>query len=106
MDPKQEALFDVETPLGFRVRCTQQYWDFLAELKHPALKGREKEVAMVLREPREVRRSRKDPAVYLFYRGDAPRWLCAVAKDQQGQGFLVTAYPADKIKMGDIVWTR
>ena len=101
-----DLLFEISTPLGFTVRCTKVYWEFLVAQKHPALKGQEDEVKLALGDPEEVRRSRKDPQVYLFYRGAAPRWICAVAKHEGQEGFLMTAYPADKIKIGEAVWTR
>jgi hypothetical protein len=37
--------------------------------KHPALAGHAKDVEDTLRNPDQVRRSRKDPAVFFFYRG-------------------------------------
>ena len=101
-----EFLFDVATPLGFKVHCTREYWDFLVTQKHPVLLGHEAEVQEALVDPQEIRRSRQDPDVYLFYRGAEPRWICAVAKHEGQGGFLITAYPADKIKIGDAVWTR
>lgn len=70
------------------------------------LKGHEAEVKEALSDPQEIRRSSKDPDVYLFYRGGEPRWICAVAKSEGLNGFLVTAYPADKIKIGEVLWTR
>jgi len=99
-------LFDVATPLGFSVRCTRSYWEFIVTYKHPALRGREGEVEQVLADPDEVRRSHKDSNVLLFYRGMPTRWLCAVARREDGTGFLITGYPTDAIKAGDTIWTR
>ena len=75
-----EHVLEVVTPLGFTVRCTRRYWEFIVTHKHPVLRGHEVEVSQVLADPDEVRRSRKDPTVFLFYRGSVPRWLCAVTK--------------------------
>jgi hypothetical protein len=101
-----ELLFDVPTPLAFSVRCTRAYWQFIVTYKHPALLGRERDIERVLGDPDEARRSRKDRDVFLFYGGSSPRWLCAVARRQDGSGFLITAYPTDNIKAGETVWTR
>lgn len=98
--------FEVLTPLGFSVRCTQAYWRFIVTEKHPALAGREAEVRDALSDPDEIRRSRKDPRVLLFYRGHKPRWICAVVRRDDGAGFLITAYPADVVKAGETIWTR
>lgn len=103
---KEELQFEVATPLGFTVHCTRTYWEFIVKHKHPVLLGREEEVARVLADPDEVRRSRKDPQVLLFYRSTSPRWLCAVARREDSTGFLITAYPTDAIKIGKTIWTR
>jgi hypothetical protein len=63
-------------------------------------------LAVSLGDPDEVRRSRKDATVLLFYRGGPLRWTCAVTKVEGGEGFLVTAYPTDAIKIGETIWTR
>jgi len=59
-----------------------------------------------LAEPDEVRRSVSDSTVFLFHRQVAPRWICAVVKRADDIGYLLTAYPADKIKQGEVVWTK
>ena len=101
-----DVILTVETPLGFVVRCTRNYWEFIATEKHPTVAGRIEEVKQVLADPDEIRRSRKDSAVMLFYRGQTPRWLCAVVRREDGSGFLITAYPTDAIKAGERIWTR
>jgi hypothetical protein len=101
-----DLVFDVRTPLGFSVRCTRRYWDFIVTYKHPSLAGHEEDIRLVLADPDEVRRSRRDPEVLLFYRGAEPRWLCAVTRWENEYGFLITAYPTDAIKAGETLWTR
>ncbi len=99
-------LFQVETPLGLLVRCTTDYWRFIVSEKHPVLSGKEQDVEHVLKEPNEVRQSKKDPKVLLFYGWSETRWLCVVVKKENGTGFVITAYPTDTIKTGDVIWTR
>ncbi len=95
------------TPLGFRVRVTVGYWQIITTVKHPAMAGRELDVKAALGEPDEVRRSTRDQAVYLFYKsGPAGRWVCAVSRRLDGEGFLITAYPTDAIKEGERIWPR
>ena len=91
-------LFEIETPLEFSMRCTREYWQFIVSNKHPAMASHEDAIKLTLADPDEVRRSRKDRRVFLFYRGKSPRWICAVAKRENGEGFLVTVYPSDAIK--------
>jgi len=74
--------------------------------KHPTLSGREKEVEAALADPEEIRLSRKDTGVYLFYRGGSNKWVCAIARRGEADGFLITAYPTDAIKAGVQIWKR
>ena len=67
--------------------------------------GKEQAVRTALETPDEVRQSRADPPVYLFYSvQQSKRGGCAVAKRRDGDGFLITAYPTDAIKEGERVW--
>jgi hypothetical protein len=101
-----DFLFKIETPLGFTVTCTQKYWDFIVQSKHPALRGHLEDVKATLSAPTEIRRSKKDPHVFLFYAAHQTRWICAVTKKSDDTGFLITAYPTDSIKAGESVWKR
>jgi hypothetical protein len=102
-----EPLFEARTPLGFRVRVTRERWDLITTTKHHVMAGREMSVKGTLESPDEVRESRSDQQVLLFYRAEgARRWVCAVAKRGESEGFLITAYPTDAIKEGNRVWPR
>lgn len=102
-----DILFEARTPLGFKVRVTHAYWDLIVTAKHPVMRGREATVQGVLQMPDEIRRSRSDLAVLLFYQLERPgRWICAVAKRLNDEGFLITAYPTDTIKEGERVWSK
>lgn len=70
--PPTDLLFEVLTPLGFRVRVRRAYWELIVTVKHPVMAGREDDVKETLRNPGEIRRSRNDPDVYLFYK---PEWI-------------------------------
>jgi hypothetical protein len=71
------------------------------------MRERATEVQDVLQSPDEVRQSRSDPAVLLFYRAEVPgRWVCAVAKRLNHEGFLITTYPTEAIKEGERIWSR
>jgi hypothetical protein len=103
----EPVLFEVETPLGFRVRTTLSYWILITTIKHPAIKGREEEVKTTLTTPDEIRLSQRDETVYLFYRSDGHRrWVCAVTKRLNGVGFLITAYRTGGIKEGKQIWHK
>jgi len=100
-----ELLFEAQTPLGFTVRVTRQRWLLITSSKHPVMTGRE--ALGVLETPDEIRQSRSDAQVLLFYKGEAPkRWTCAVAKRAEEGAFLITAYPTDAIKEGVRIWPK
>jgi hypothetical protein len=102
-----EILFEVDTPLGFQIRTTVEYWQLITTVKHPIMKGKEADVQATLSGPDEVRQSKSDPQVYLFYRAsEQSRWVCAVTKRLNGEGFLITAYRTSAIKEGVIVWPK
>src|SRR5438045_892745 len=100
-----DVLFRARTPLGFEVRVTVERWTAITTEKHPAMLGRETDVQEVLENPEEIRRSRVDENVLLFYRQHgACRWVCAVCKQAGLDAFLITAYPTDAIQEGDRLW--
>ena len=106
-DEESRIFFIVETPLGFRVRTTTSYWNIITTIKHPIMKGRETSVKLTLSDPDEIRQSKSDNSVYLFYLLDGDhRWICAVTKKLNGDGFLITAYRTNAIKEGIVVWQK
>lgn len=107
MADENDTLFEVMTPLGFRVRVTHAYWKLITEIKHPVMAGREDDVQKALEDPDEIRKSKSDEDVYLFYKSEREkRWLCAVSKQTGNEGFLITTYPTDAIKEGIQVWHK
>ena len=107
MITKDDLLFEAETPLGFRIQVTRGRWELIVSEKHPVMAGRASDVRLALESPDEIRQSRTNAAVFLFYKSErAQRWVCAVAKRSEDLGFLITAYPTDAIKEGVRVWPR
>jgi hypothetical protein len=99
-------LFEVTTPLGFTTSVSARYWDMIVTIKHPVMRERSQEVQETLEHPDEIRRSKSDPNVYLFYRSERPgRWICAVVKRLNADAFLVTTYLTDALKEGERIWT-
>ena len=100
-------VFDVRTPLGFAVKVTRDRWNLIVSVKHPVMDGQEAGVQATLTAPDQIRRSRRDPAVLLFYKSERPnRWTCAVVRRSGQDGFLITAYPTDAVKEGEQIWAK
>ena len=107
MSDEKEVLFEVMTPLGFQVRVTKVYWELIVTIKHPIMAGREEDVKIALAQPDEIRQSKSDEMVFLFYKEEREkRWICAVSKQTGSEGFLITTYPTDAIKEGVQVWHK
>ncbi len=99
-------MFEILTPLHFTVRTSATYWQKLI-VKHPDIAELCDLVQETLRDPDEIRRSSHDPNVLLFYRSHREnRWVVAVARKLNGDGFLITAYQTDAIKEGESIWHR
>ena len=60
MPDTSELLFEVMTPLGFQVRVTKAYWKIITTIKHPVMAGREVDVEATLKNPDEIRVSKRD----------------------------------------------
>jgi len=70
------------------------------------MEGKEDIVKDTLSQPNEIRRSKIDEDVFLYYKKRDNKLYCAVTRHVRKEGFLITAYVADKIKEGEIVWTK
>ena len=88
--------FEIETPLGFTVRTTDEYWERIVSEKHRNMRGHEAEVKETL----------GDPNVLVFYRPRQEGWTVAVARRLNGEGFLITCYLTAAIKKGTEIWKR
>ena len=107
MTGEPEWVFLIETPIGFTVRSTHSYWNTISTTKHPVMMKKLDEVKLTLSNPDEIRQSRVDSQILLFYRAfKSNRWYCAVVKRLDGMSFLVTAYPTENIKEGKRLWMK
>ena len=94
---------------GQSVRLTDERMAHI--LLHQEMVGMEAEIEQVLQSPTEVRVSRSDQTVQLFYEYYARtrvggKWLCAVVKYLSSDGFVVTAYLTDQLKAGETIWPK
>ncbi|MFH2032958.1 MAG: hypothetical protein ABIJ40_20385 [Bacteroidota bacterium] len=57
--------FEIKTPFDIIVRTTEDYWEYLIEIKHPNMRGKEKDITIVLADPDIIRKSKIDEEVFL-----------------------------------------
>ena len=105
MSQESADLFQVPTFLGFSLRTTRDYW-LLIESKHPKLSGWAEDVAQVLSSPDRICNSQHDSTVDLLYHPGQQRLPCGIVKRVNGEEFLITAYPCDKIKEEEMIWPK
>ena len=100
--------FSAKSKLGKTIRVTQAYWDYIIGVKHGEVAGLETEVAHALRSPSEVRKSKKDPLVHLYYRPFGNKFICVVTKHLNGEGFIITVYLTRRVGTlgSETVWTH
>ena len=94
---------------GRSVRLTDERLAHI--LEHAELVEMADELERVLQTPREVRLSRSDSSVRLFYEFYAQtrvggKWLCVVVKYLPGDAYVITAYLTDTIKAGETIWPK
>ena len=81
-------LFEVVSKLGRRIRVTKRYWNYIVSVKHPSVRGLERFAMEALRNPVEVRRSARDPAVFTYYGLAGDKYICVVAKHLNSEGYV------------------
>lgn len=94
---------------GRSVRLTDERTAHI--LQHQEMAEMESEIERVLQAPAEVRVSRSDNTVQLFYAFYARsqvggKWLCVVVKCPLDDAFVVTAYLTDQLKVGEVIWPK
>lgn len=98
--------FSVTCVLGKRITVTEEYRQKIVTVEHPSMAGKDLEVRQALTGADEVRESRSDPQVRMYYRVSGSAHLCVVVKHLNGTGFVVTTYFTEKIKEGYTLWTK
>jgi hypothetical protein len=105
---REDAFFQVVTPLGFKISTSKKYWELVTSVKHPHISGRESDVIETLKNPDLIRHSKVDKNVHLFYKeiryNNKKYHLCVVTNKQKE--ILITAYITDRIKEGIKIWTK
>jgi len=102
--PETNTLFEIETRIG-KIKTTKGYWEIITH-KHSEVRDLLAIVKKVLKKPDQIRRSKVDKDVYLFYMKLEKYWLAVVTKRLNHEGFVITAYLTSKIKEGERIWPR
>lgn len=99
--------FQARTPLGVVIRTTKNYWERIITIKHPSVKQFENEIKKTLENPDQIRKSKQDPKVHLYYKAMGKLYLCIVADHiSLKEGYIITAYLTDRIKEGERIYVK
>jgi hypothetical protein len=99
--------FEVISVLGKSIRTTVTYWDKIIREKHPIMHGKEAEVKETICNPNEVRQSKTDKNVFLYYRTvEKMRYVCVVIRHENEHGYIITTYLAEEMKEGNTIWKK
>ena len=101
-----DIYFSIKSKLNIPITTTRSYWSIITHIKHPTLQGKETYVKKALSEPDQIRVSKKQGDIHLFYKKAGSLFLCVVVKIMKKRGFIITAYYTDKIKEGRLKWKR
>ena len=96
----------IQSPINQTIRLDLHYFYNSILQKHPVLEGNEEMIIRSLESPFTIRRSRQDSNVLLYYGLFQNRMLCSVVKITQDYCFLITSYPCDSVKKGEILWQK
>ncbi len=103
---ERKNLFQIKSALDKHIKTTKDYWKKITVVKHPSIKGKEKEVQKTLKSPDIIRVSNSDKNIFLYYKKYCKNYLCVVVRHENGDGFIITVYITNKIKEGKQVWKK
>jgi len=102
------ALFKIRSKMGKVVSLDENRWRHV--LEHPEMQNQLDRIKKTVVNP-EVRESIHDPSVLLFYKlyEETPvteKYLLVIIKALNREGFIVTAFFADRVRKGGVVWKK
>ncbi len=102
-----DEYFKIKTPLGVTIRTTKAYWQRIITTKHPSIAKHESDVKEALKNPDEIRRSKQDIKVHLYYKSIGKVSICVVVDHiNNKEGYLITTYLTDRIKEGEQIYVK
>ena len=91
---------------GKKINFTKERYLHIV-VKHPELEGKEKEIVKTVENADFVQESVYEKNVLLYYRSiNKKEYVVVVVKVLNNHGFIITAYIANIIKKGVIIWKK
>ena len=97
---------EIECVLGKTIKFPKERYLHII-IRHPEMEGKESEIIKTLANADFVQESVYDKNVLLYYRSiNKKEYIVVVVKLLNNHGFIITAYIANIIKKGAIVWKK
>lgn len=102
-------VFKVLSKMGKVVSLDEERWRHV--LEHPEMNNQLDRIKETIMSPDEVIESVHDPTILLFYKlyketSVTEKYLLAIIKALNREGFIVTAFFTDRVKKGEVVWKK
>lgn len=100
-----KVVFEVKAAFEKKVRLTEERLNHTV-FKHPELSNKTDKIRYTLMHPDLIRKSQYNSNVWLYYKfyKELRKYLTIVVKLFNKEGFVITAYITDRIKIGEEVW--
>jgi len=103
-----QGCFEVISKFDKKISFTEGKYEHVCK-RHPEVVGEIKKMKETLVSPQIVRRSLYDEKVWLFYcffenTSVTKKYLMVAARILNDEGFVVTSYFTDKVKMVEELW--
>lgn len=102
----ESVLFKIKTPLKVTIHTTKDYWKIITTIKHPIMVKYKREVQQTLADPDQIRKSKQDPRVHLYYKNIGQVFVCVVADHIGKEGYIITCYLTNRIKEGEQIYVK
>ena len=96
-------IFNIICKLGKKIKFAEERYNHIIS-RHMEIAGKEKEIEESLTNPDFVQESKYDSKVLLYYKKLDNLYFVTVVKMLNSKGFILTAYIANIIKRGKIIW--
>ncbi|MBS3054376.1 MAG: hypothetical protein J4431_02460 [Candidatus Aenigmarchaeota archaeon] len=97
---------EVTCVLGKKITFTKERYLHII-LRHPELEGKENDIRKTATHADFIQESVYDKNVLLYYRSIGEKeYIVVVVKVLNNHGFIITAYIANIIKKGVIIWKK
>jgi hypothetical protein len=103
----ETILFEVKTPLNVTIRTTKEYWKRITTIKHPIMVKYKGKVKEALANPDQIRKSKQDPKVHLYYKNIGKVYVCVVVDHLNSkEGYIITTYLTKRIREGGSIYVK